>query len=131
MLPGSDQRYAPTEALDELPPITDETRAIVNRVTGRRNALMADQQNLRARYEEVMRWVNPPWDSVSRRLDPQPELAGPERLGRNVFHADLTHPTVDRWASLQLGEPPILRVIPKYVPAPVDDPNNANAQLWR
>jgi hypothetical protein len=90
----------------------------------RRLALSGDQATLRLRYEEVMRWVNPPWDPFSRRVDPRPEEASVMREGSSKIHIDLTGQTVIRWAALQAGAPPILRVKPKYTPAPAtsDDP---------
>lgn len=116
------ETYRPA-GIDFDPPTPDQ-RALVARVQARRISLMADQQLLRARYEEVMQWINPPWDPISRRVDPQPDAATTDRLGRGVLHVDLTNPAVDRWAVLQLGEPPIFRVRPKYVQAPVDHPDD-------
>lgn len=115
------EAYAPPR-LERDPP-TPEERAIVARVQARRVALMGDNQQLRSRYEEVMQWVNPPWDPISRRQDPRPELATMDRIGRSLLHVDLVNPAIDRWAVLQMAEMPICRVKPKYVPPPVDDPN--------
>lgn len=111
--------------LSQLPLPTPEQRAIVSRAESRRIALSGDQQLLRARYEEVMRWINPPWDPITRRPDPRQEGATLERQGRNILHVDLTEPSVDRWAVLQMGAPPIFRVKPEFVPAPIEDPDDA------
>lgn len=82
---------------------------------------------MRARYEEVMRWLNPPWDQFSRRVDPRGETASAERVGENILHVDLSNPTIDRWAVLQLGAAPIFRVKPKYVRPPTDNPKDPDA----
>lgn len=117
--------YAPPDV--GLPEVDDLTRAIVARVNHRRLALMSDQQLMRARYEEVMRWANPPWDPISRRLDPRADTATAERVGQNILHVDLTNAALDRWAVLQLGAPIIFRVKPTYVRPPVDNPSNPQA----
>lgn len=117
-----DERYAPPRI--DLPPPSAADRELIGRVQARRVALMGDQQLLRSRYEEVMRWLNPPWDPVSRRPDPRPDSATTDRLGRGILHVDLTHPAVDRMAVLQMGAAPILRVKPKYVPAPPEHPDD-------
>lgn len=111
-----------TAARAGLPDITSTTREVVARANERRLALQGDQQLLRARYEEIMRWLNPPWDAVSRRVDPRGEAATAERAGENILHADFVNPTVDRWAVLQMAYAPILRVKPPYVAPPVDNP---------
>ena len=97
--------------------------------------MTSDLAMLRLRYEEVMRWVNPPWDSDSRRLDPRPEEATPARGGRAKIHVDLVGQAVDRWAVLEVGAPPTVRVIPPYTPPPdpsEDDPNEVytNRRLY-
>lgn len=112
-----------------LPELTDEHRAIVARAEARRLALMGDNQLLRTRYEEVMRWVNPPWDPVSRRADPRIEEATSERGGVSKLHVDLTNPTVDRWAVLEAGAPFVFRVQPPYVAAPIEDPDHPDEAL--
>lgn len=117
------QPYVPLTAQLERP--TDEQREIVSRAESRRLALSGDQQLLRARYEEVMRWVNPPWDPVTRRLDPRQEAATMERGGENILHVDLVGPSVDRWAVLQMGAPPIFRIKPRFIAPPVEDPDDA------
>jgi len=99
--------------------MTDEEREIVRRAESRRLALMGDQQQLRARFEEVMRWVNPPWDPVSRRVDPRPEAATASRDGVNIFHVDQVGQVVTRWAALQAAAAPIFRCKPPPTPPPV------------
>jgi hypothetical protein len=123
-----DQVYAPTRAA--LPEITPEGRALVARCEARRIALLGDQQQLRARYEEVMRWVNPPWDPVGRVADPRPEAATAQRDGRNVLHVDIVGQVVDRWAALEMGAAPIFRCKPKYVgaPDPTKDPSESESR---
>lgn len=95
-----------------------EERALTQRIEERRLALSGDQASLRLRYEEVMRWVNPPWDPFSRRLDPRPEEASAARAGQPKIHVDLVQPAVTRWAALQAGIPVVVRCAPKYVPPP-------------
>lgn len=112
-------------ATAKLAPPTDAERELVARAESRRLALMGDNQALRQRYEEIMRWVNPPWDPLTERLDPRAdETQTPERLGRPKIHADLANPVVDRWAVLQMGAPIIFRCKPPFVEAPVDNPDN-------
>lgn len=98
-------------------------RALVSRIEARRIALSGEQATLRMRYEEVMRWVNPPWDPNSRRVDPRPERASAMNDGRPVLHTDIVGQVVNRWAALEAGSPPTFRVIPRYVPAPAPDPD--------
>lgn len=119
---GPNEAYAPPTI--SLPAPTPEQREIVARVQARRVSLMGDQQLLRQRYEEVMRWINPPWDSISRRADPRGDLATAVRDGTNILHVDLVNPTVDRWAVLQMGTAPIYRAKPEYVRPPIDQPDN-------
>ena len=115
-----------------LPPLTDENREIVNRAESRRLALQGDNAVLRARYEEIMNWVNPPWDPISRRVDPRAEEASAERGGVNKMHVDLANPVADRWAVLQAGAPAIFRVIPPFTSPPVDNPDKPeDSQLAR
>lgn len=102
----------------DLPPITPESREIVKRAYTRRIATMGDMGLLRQRYDEVMRWINPPWDAVSQRLDPR-SSATAARDGRPVLHVDLVGQVVKRWAALQGGSPIIFRVKPKPTPAPI------------
>jgi hypothetical protein len=106
-----------------LPPVDETTRAIVARADGRRLALQGEQMLLRARYETIMQWVNPPWDPISQQVDPRPDMATAERDGRSKLHVDLTNPAVDRWAVLQAGAPVVFRCKPPYVdlPVPSDD----------
>lgn len=124
-IPRADETIVRPSELN-LPPITDFSRAIVSRAESRRLALMGDQQLLRLRYEEVMRWLNPPWDPVSRRPDPRPEEATMSRQGLSKLHVDLVNPVIDRWAILQAGAPFVFRCQPPYVDAPVDNPNDPN-----
>jgi hypothetical protein len=107
-----------------LPEVTPESRQIVARAEARRLALMGDMQQLRARYEAAMRWLNPPWDAQSEQIDPRVDQTTPERLGLNKIHVDLVNQVVDRWAVLQAGTPPIFRCKPPYVPAPIEDPDD-------
>lgn len=110
-------------ATAKLEPPTDEERAIVARAESRRLALMGDNQALRSRYEEIMRWVNPPWDPIAMRLDPRATEILAEREGRPKIHVDLANPVVDRWAVLQMGAPIIFRCKPPFVEAPVEQPD--------
>jgi hypothetical protein len=114
----------------QLPPPTPAERELVARAETRRIALMGDQQLLRQRYEEVMRWLNPPWDPISRRPDPRQEAATMERAGENLLHVDLANPSVDRWAVLQMGAAPIFKVRPTYVPPPVEDPDDPDKTTY-
>lgn len=127
-IPRLDETVVSPPALG-LPPLDEVTRAVVRRAEARRLALMADNQQLRARYEEVMRWVNPPWDPVSKRADPRPEQASSERGGVSKLHVDLTNQAVDRWAVLTAGAPFAFRVQPPYVPAPVEDPDKPDEAM--
>ncbi len=99
---------------------TPDERAIVRRVEARRIAMQGDMQQYRQRIDEVMRWINPPWDPASRRVDPRPELASAARQGTAVLHADLVGPTVTRWATLQAGAEQIFRVKPRHIAPPID-----------
>lgn len=101
-------------------PRTDEEKQIVSRVDSRRIALQGDMVQYRDRIDEVMRWINPPWDADNRRPDPRPELASAARQGVPVLHANQVGPTVTRWAALQAGAAPIFRVKPRHVSPPID-----------
>lgn len=127
-LPRVDGTVALAQRL-ALPEWTPETRAIVARAESRRLALQGDNQTLRARYEEIMRWVNPPWDPISRRVDPRIEEATVERGGLSKMHVDLTNQVVDRWAVLQAGAPFVFRVQPPFVPAPLENPDKPEDAL--
>lgn len=122
-LPRVDETIASSPRAN-LPELTDETRRIVARAEARHLALQADNQVLRGRYEEVMRWVNPPWDDFTKRPDPRVDEASAERDGEAKIHVDHTNQTVDRWAVLTAGAPFIFRVQPPFVPPPVPDPND-------
>lgn len=98
--------------------VTPEDREVLARIEARHIALMGDNAQLRLRYEEVLRWANPPWDPVSRRLDPRPDMASMERSGRSKVHVDLVGQALDRWAVLEVGARPEPRIVPKYVPPP-------------
>jgi hypothetical protein len=110
-----------------VPAMTPEERELVSRVESRRIALSGDMALYRSRCEEVMRWANPPWDAVSRRVEPRVELATARRQGEAPIHIDLVGPTLTRWAVLTTGAAPIFRVKPKFIPPPLpsNDPNEA------
>jgi len=108
----------------QLPQITEDDRAIANRAEARRLAISGDLQSLRARYEEVMRWINPPWDPITMRIDPRPETQSAYRDGRPKIHTDLVSQVVDRWAALQAGVPFIFRCRPPFITPPVENPND-------
>lgn len=112
-----------------LPPITEEDRAIVNRAESRHLALLGDQTILRDRYETVMNWINPPWDAFGKRVDPRPEQASMARGGEPKIHVDHVNQVVDRWAVLQAGAPFVFRVVPPFVPAPVNQPNDPDGSM--
>lgn len=104
-----------------MPPlagVSPEDREILSRIEQRRITLQTDNALLRMRYEEVLRWANPPWDVVSRRIDPRSDEATAARVGRNKIHVDLVGQSLDRWAVLELGARPEPRVVPKYVSPP-------------
>jgi len=131
-LPRVDETVATFPARANLPELTPQTRALVARAEARHLALQADNQILRDRYEEVMRWINPPWDSFSRRTDPRPDEASALRDGQSKIHIDHTNQVVDRWAVLQAGAPFGFRVAPPFVSPPVDlaqEPTDLEAQL--
>jgi hypothetical protein len=111
----------------QLPELTPDRRAIANRAESRRLAVSGDLQNLRVRCEEVMRWVNPPWDPMTQRQDPRPEAQSAYRAGRAKIHTDLVSQVVDRWASLQAGVPFIFRCKPPFIAPPIDNPNDPEA----
>lgn len=96
-------------------------RSIVRRIEQRRLGQSGEMANLRARYEEIMLWVNPPWNVNSRRLDPRPERQSAVSQGRSILHVDLVGQVVDRWAALEAGHPPTFHVTPKHTPAPLPD----------
>lgn len=111
----------------QLPEITDETRAIAERARTRRLALVGDLTSLRLRYEEIMRWINPPWDPIAGLPDPRPEQASMARDGVSKIHTDLVGPVVNRWAALQAGVPFVFRCRPLYIAPPVENPNDQQA----
>lgn len=119
----------PPQMARMLPPVSAYDRRLASRIEGRRLAMNSDLAMLRLRYEEVMRWVNPPWDAETRRLDPRPEEATPARDGRGKIHIDLVGQAVDRWAVLEAGAPPTIRVIPPYV-SPPDPTEDDPAQMY-
>jgi hypothetical protein len=98
-------------------------RQIINRVNERRLGQSGEMTLLRSRYEEIMRWVNPPWNVNTGRIDPRPEKQSAVSQGRSILHVDLVGQTVDRWAALEAGHPPTLRVVPKHVAVPLPDDN--------
>jgi hypothetical protein len=130
---AENQAYAPpTRALsDTLGPPTPEERAIVQRIDARRIALQGDNVLLRDRYDEIMRWINPPWQPDIRMVDPRPDQATAARQGQPVLHADLTGPTVTRWASLQAGAPVIIRARPYVVRPPIEEDDQDKMQAAR
>jgi len=102
-------------------------RQIISRVEQRRLGLAGEMSLLRSRYEEIMQWANPPWNVISKRVDPRPERQSAVSQGRSILHVDLVGQVISRWASLEAGNPPTLRVVPKHVspPLPMDDPEQA------
>lgn len=112
-----------------LPAPSPEERALISKIETRRLALSGDMASLRMRYEEIMRWANPPWDPESRRVDPRSYEASAARGGLSKTHVDLTGPTLTRWAALQAGTPIILRVKPKYVATPIE--SDDQEETWR
>ena len=112
---------AVTPLTRQLPPITPEAHRIVALAEQRRISLQGDLMMLRERYAEVLRWCNPPWDSISRRVDPRPEDASAARQGINKIHVDLVGQSVSRWAGLQAGIAPVLRVRPTPVYPPIEE----------
>lgn len=122
-IPRLDETVA-SPRLAGLPELTDETRGIVARAEARHLALMGDNVTLRARFEEIMNWVNPPWDPITHRVDPRIEEATSERSGVSKIHVDHTNQTVDRWAVLTAGAPFIFRCQPPFIPSPVPNPDN-------
>ena len=107
--------------------ISQEDREILSRIEMRRIALQSDNAQLRLRYEEILRWINPPWDPFSRRIDPRPEAATAQRAGEPKIHVDLVGQAVERWSALEMGAAPECRVVPKYVPPP--DPSETDPTL--
>lgn len=102
-----------------------EDRELASRFEERRIASETDLAQMRLRYEEVMRWINPPWNDLTGRLDPRPEQLTAERSGRPKIHVSLTDATCERWAVLQAGAAPTCRVVPRYVSLPdpsLEDP---------
>lgn len=113
---------------------TDEERNLASRASARRLQMQGDQQQLRDRYEEVMRWINPPYDPISKRVNPRPETATATNDGRPTLHVDRTGPAVMRWAVLEMGELFNFRCEPRYTSPPMYDPDpdkeTANRQLY-
>jgi len=103
-----------------LPDITPEMADAARRVEERRRSLTGQNSTLRARYDEVMQWINPPWDDRSRRVDPRPDQNNAERQGNAKIHTDWTGEAVKRWAVLQAGAMPKFRFIPQYIPNPLE-----------
>jgi hypothetical protein len=114
-----------------LGPLEPWERAIVSRVDARRVAMQGDQQQLRERYDEIMRWINPPWDPESRRIDPRPELATAARQGEPMLHVDLVSQVVERWTALEAGAPVIVRFRPQRVRPPIDTGDPARLEEAR
>jgi hypothetical protein len=116
---------------DTLGPLEPWERAVINRIDARRVALQGDQQQLRERYDEIMRWINPPWDPESRRIDPRPELATAARQGEPMLHVDLVSQVVERWTALEAGAPVIVRFRPQRVSTPIDTGDQARLEEAR
>lgn len=93
---------------------------------------MGEQQQLRARYEEIMQWINPPWDPVSKRVDPRPEAATPDKPRGYGIHVDQVSQVCMRWSVLEMGAMPTFRVKPPYVepalPIPGEPPEQEAAR---
>jgi hypothetical protein len=104
-----------------LPEQTPEQRQIAARAAARRLALTGEQALLRMRYEEVMQWANPPWDQLSKRVNPRPEKTTAARKGEPILHIDKVGPVLMRWAVLEMGKMPTFRVDPAYVAPPHTD----------
>ena len=111
-----------------LPEITPESAATARLVGERRLSLQGQNAILRERYDEVMQWVNPPWDSNSRRTDPRPGFANLERQGNPKIHADWVGESIGRWAVLQAGVLPKFRFVPRYIPSPLPKGPNQDPQ---
>lgn len=105
--------------LYELPELTAENIAAATAITQRRLSLVSQNALLRDRYDEIMKWCNPPWDDQSRRVDPRPEAATAERAGSPKIHADWTGEAIRRWAVLQAGAMPKFRFVPRYIASPL------------
>jgi hypothetical protein len=120
-LAGPSQVYQPASV--QLPELTPETKAIVERANARRIALLGDQQLLRSRYDEIMRWLNPYFDTVSRRVDPRSEGATAARDGHGILHVDLIGQAIIRWAALEIGKMPTFHVDPRPVAPPFLEPD--------
>lgn len=120
-----------TAVRSALPPVTPETREIVARVRSRNVPMWGELAVLRERYAEVLRWINPPWDPDSRRVDPRPGEATADRGGRNKIHTDWVGQAVTRWAALETAIPPVFRCVPPLVhpPLPEEDPEKALVRL--
>ncbi len=108
----------PTQYL--LPDITPGMASTARLIDERRRSLTSQNNVLRSRYDEIMKWINPPWDDRSRRVDPRPEAANAERAGNPKIHTDWTGEAVKRWAVLQAGALPKFRFIPRYIPSPIE-----------
>jgi hypothetical protein len=111
--------YGPARGLGLGSPGPDE-RNLVSRIESRRLALQGDNAALRLRYDEIMRWVNPPWDDASKRIDPRPEAATAARQGEPILHVDHVSQVLTRWTALQAGKPFVFRVKPKTVQTPLE-----------
>lgn len=133
VLPRENAAYGPpTQSLSiQLGQYTPEEKYLVERVNARRLALQGDMQSYRMRLDEIMRWVNPPWDPASKRIDPRPELATATRQGISVLHADLVSQVVNRWSALQAGEMFVFKVKPRPIRPPVDTGNQQDYLVAR
>ena len=102
-----------------LPEPTEELNERASKISERRLALAGDNAQLRERYDEIMKWLNPPWDDRSRRVDPRPLQNNADRAGNPKMHSDWVGEAVMRWAVLQAGALPAIRTVPRYVPPPL------------
>lgn len=112
---------SPGTAVEDVVLDREFARALIGRVNARRITLSGEMTNLRERYNEILTWVNPPWNVNTRRLDPRPQDQTAGRQGEAVIHIDLVGQVVARWAALETASPPTFRVVPQHTVAPLPD----------